>query len=192
MSLTKEQCAKFDYLNRFSYLFRLQIERNGLGITARSIGGDDAYFVIYNNHVIGVLVIGEQYVNFTLYKYLKKIFPKLDDFRMSEYFDSSITHFLFDKFDEYVTSIKLALDTLPANVNATNDAEHGLNTMADVKARLMEFLVSDDITDSFLDSDSLPMNVLRHDISMALAEIHRLESDLQAINEKVTKLFLSL
>lgn len=186
--LSSEQKNTFDRLNKTSYLFRLNIERNGLELSMKELNGYTACHVLYRCHVIGTVSFREEYTNFTLYKYLKRLFPKLTDFKLSEYFDEDHTKFLYGKFDAYVQEIKDALDTIPCHDSGVED-DGVKESMEDVRARLLDFIASDDFADSFPDSDSLPMNILRHDISAALIEIDRLHRQIDDRQSEIFKIW---
>ena len=107
-----DDIKKFNYLNNTSYLFRLNLIRNGFDIVKNTIMNDDIWYVSYKEKILGIITFRVTdtytYCNLRPYEYLKKKYG-LQDFIMSEYFeytDGKPVRFNFDKFDKFFAKFK--------------------------------------------------------------------------------------
>ena len=107
-----EDITKFNYLNNTSYLFRLNLIRNGFDIVKNVILNDEIWYVSYKERIIGIITFRVTdtytYCNLRPYEHLKKKYG-LKDFIMSEYFDfedDKPIRFNFDKFDKFFAKYK--------------------------------------------------------------------------------------
>lgn len=187
--MTKEEKAKFDWLNKSSYLFRLCIMRLGFDIECTNISNTDVWHLFYKNVIIGTITFRTDekeftYCNLRLYKYFQQKFPELKDFLMSscyEFENNKPVKFLFDKFDEYFIKIRnCVLTILPKENESVQSELESINLIDDSISRLKEYCEEYD--------SNFSNNIMLKDITNLLKENERLQKE----NKKYSKIIEDL
>ena len=179
--MIQDEKNKFDGLTDTSYLFRLIFERAGFEITSIQINGKDCWHLYYKTAIVGAVTTrlweteedSCTFTNLHLYKYFTDKFPKVKDFRMSEFYEyreGKRVKFSFDKFDDYIEKVKKCSESLVKH----DEDEEDPDNLEDAIARLKDFC--DEFDEKFSN------NTLFKDVRALLNENERLNKLLKEVD----------